>query len=210
MNSDVDIGTLPLSEWQFSVRHICLQYRNKLNNRCQCWISDIADIKIDDDAHLYTGRIWLYLYIKIITDVCKTASMSYCGASTCGTCRQPWTPWCSSLPRWVSSPAMCDLKTEQSIQFVLTLNDCLFGTRMTEYWTERSAEYWIIMVTKNKHHLTAPSWQDWRTAFNSVKRWANDTHLCIWVFLLNSLNNLILGGKISLVLTMNLEALLSS
>ncbi len=33
MNSDVDIGTLPISEWRFSVQHICLRYRN---NRCRC------------------------------------------------------------------------------------------------------------------------------------------------------------------------------
>ncbi len=36
MNSDVDIRTLPISEWCFSVRHICLRYRN---NRCRCRIS---------------------------------------------------------------------------------------------------------------------------------------------------------------------------
>jgi hypothetical protein len=41
MDSDVDIGTLPMSEWQFSVWHICLRYRN---NRCRCRMSDIADI----------------------------------------------------------------------------------------------------------------------------------------------------------------------
>ncbi len=45
--SDVDIGTLPISEWHFSFCHICLQYRN---NRCRCRMSDIADIKIDVDA----------------------------------------------------------------------------------------------------------------------------------------------------------------
>ncbi len=49
MDSDIDIGTLPISEWQFSVRHIFFQYRN---NRCRCRISDIANIKIDVDAHL--------------------------------------------------------------------------------------------------------------------------------------------------------------
>jgi hypothetical protein len=42
MNSDVDIRTLPISEWRFSVWHICLRYRN---NRCRCRMSDIADIK---------------------------------------------------------------------------------------------------------------------------------------------------------------------
>ncbi len=48
-NSDVDIGLLPISEWRFSVWHICLRYRN---NRCRCRMSDIADIKINVDAHL--------------------------------------------------------------------------------------------------------------------------------------------------------------
>ncbi len=48
MSSDVDIGTLPISEWRFSVRHICLRYRN---NRCRCRMSDIAVIEIDVDAH---------------------------------------------------------------------------------------------------------------------------------------------------------------
>ncbi len=36
MDIDVDIGTLPISEWLFSVRHICLRYRNY---RCWCRIS---------------------------------------------------------------------------------------------------------------------------------------------------------------------------
>jgi hypothetical protein len=49
MDSYVDIGTLPISEWQFSVWHICLRYQN---NRCRCRMSDIADIRIDVDAHL--------------------------------------------------------------------------------------------------------------------------------------------------------------
>jgi hypothetical protein len=51
MSSDVDIGTLPILEWRFSVWHICLRYRN---NRCQCQMSDIADIENDVDAHLCT------------------------------------------------------------------------------------------------------------------------------------------------------------
>jgi hypothetical protein len=34
---------------EFSVRRICLQYRNKI---CRCWMSHVADIKIDVDAHL--------------------------------------------------------------------------------------------------------------------------------------------------------------
>ncbi len=36
MDNDVDIETLPISEWMVSVRHICFRYRN---NRCQCRIS---------------------------------------------------------------------------------------------------------------------------------------------------------------------------
>jgi hypothetical protein len=52
MNSNVDIGTLPIMEWRFSVRQIFFRYRN---NRCRCRMSDIADIKIDVDAHLW-GR----------------------------------------------------------------------------------------------------------------------------------------------------------
>jgi hypothetical protein len=52
MNSDVIIGTLPISEWRFSVRHICLRYQN---NRCRCRMSDIADIEIDVDAHLWVS-----------------------------------------------------------------------------------------------------------------------------------------------------------
>jgi hypothetical protein len=51
MDSDVDIGTLPISEWQFSVRLIFFRYRN---NRFRCRMSDIADIKIDVDAHLWS------------------------------------------------------------------------------------------------------------------------------------------------------------
>ncbi len=40
MDSDVDIGTLPISEWQFSLRHIFFRY---WNNRCRvgCRISPI-------------------------------------------------------------------------------------------------------------------------------------------------------------------------
>jgi hypothetical protein len=34
--SNVDIETIPISEWQFSVRHIFFWYRN---NRCRCRIS---------------------------------------------------------------------------------------------------------------------------------------------------------------------------
>jgi hypothetical protein len=49
MDSDVDIGKLPISELQFSVQHICLRF---WNNKCRCRMSDIADIKIDVDAHL--------------------------------------------------------------------------------------------------------------------------------------------------------------
>ncbi len=51
MDSDVDIGTLPISEWQFSVRHIFFWHRN---NRCRCRMSDVADIEVDVDAHLWS------------------------------------------------------------------------------------------------------------------------------------------------------------
>ncbi len=49
MDSDVDIGTLPISEWQFSEGHIFFLY---WNNKCWCRMLDIADIMIDVDAHL--------------------------------------------------------------------------------------------------------------------------------------------------------------
>ncbi len=48
MNSDVDIWTLPISEWRFSVR-------------CRCRISDIVDIEIDVDAHLC---FWVCLHFS--------------------------------------------------------------------------------------------------------------------------------------------------
>jgi hypothetical protein len=44
MDSDVDIGKTVF------VRYIFFRY---WNNRCGCQISDIADIKIDVDAHLW-------------------------------------------------------------------------------------------------------------------------------------------------------------
>jgi hypothetical protein len=50
MVSDVDIGTLPISEWQYSVRHNFFRYRN---NRCWWRMSDIADIEVYVDAHLW-------------------------------------------------------------------------------------------------------------------------------------------------------------
>ncbi len=53
IDSDVDIGTLPISEWQLSVRHIFFQYRN---NRCRYRMSDIADIEVDVDAHLWLSE----------------------------------------------------------------------------------------------------------------------------------------------------------
>ncbi len=49
MDSDVNIGTLPISEWQFSVLHIFVRY---WKNRCRCQMSDIANIKVNVDAHL--------------------------------------------------------------------------------------------------------------------------------------------------------------
>ncbi len=48
MYSDVDIRTLPISEWQFSVWHSFFLYRN---NICMS-MSNIADIKVDVDAHV--------------------------------------------------------------------------------------------------------------------------------------------------------------
>jgi hypothetical protein len=65
---DSVVETLPISEWQFSVRHICLRYQN---NRCQCRMSDIADIKIDVDAYL-----WLFMYI-IVSDVLIIVNISW-------------------------------------------------------------------------------------------------------------------------------------
>ncbi len=62
MNSDVDIGALLISEWRFSVWHICLRYRN---NRCRCRMSDIANIEIDVDAHL-----WLSVRYHISKRLC--------------------------------------------------------------------------------------------------------------------------------------------
>jgi hypothetical protein len=59
MDSDVDIGTLPISAWQFSVRHIFFWYRN---NRCRCRMSDIADIEVDVDAHL-----WLSYCTRVVS-----------------------------------------------------------------------------------------------------------------------------------------------
>ncbi len=49
MDSDVNIGTLQISGWQFSVWHIFFRYQN---NRCWCQMSDIANIQICVDAHL--------------------------------------------------------------------------------------------------------------------------------------------------------------
>ncbi len=51
MDSDVDIRTLPISEWQFSVRHI-LPDIGITDVDVGCRISDIADIKIDVNVHL--------------------------------------------------------------------------------------------------------------------------------------------------------------
>jgi hypothetical protein len=47
MDPDDYIGTLPISEWQCSVRHIFFRYRN---NRCRCRMSPTFDV----DAHLCT------------------------------------------------------------------------------------------------------------------------------------------------------------
>ncbi len=50
MEVDVDIGTIPISEWKDLVWHFLFRYQNK---RYQCRMSDIADIKADVDAHLW-------------------------------------------------------------------------------------------------------------------------------------------------------------
>ncbi len=50
-----DIVTFPISEWRFSVWHICLRHRN---NGCWCRMSDIANIKNDVDAHLWCFQTW--------------------------------------------------------------------------------------------------------------------------------------------------------
>ncbi len=47
MEAEVDIETLPISEWKDLVGNILFQYRNK---KCRCWMSDIADIKNDVDT----------------------------------------------------------------------------------------------------------------------------------------------------------------
>jgi hypothetical protein len=56
METNVDIETLPISEWKDLVRHILFRYRNK---RCRCRMSDIANIKADVGAHL-----WYFLSSK--------------------------------------------------------------------------------------------------------------------------------------------------
>ncbi len=47
MEVDVDIRTIPISEWKDLVRHFMFRYRNK---RCPCRMSDIAEINADVDA----------------------------------------------------------------------------------------------------------------------------------------------------------------
>jgi hypothetical protein len=103
MDSDVDIGTLPKSEWQFSVRHIFFRYRN---NRRRCRMSDIADIEVDVDAHLCrwtgstekfaamtdpnSGRILLQLKVHFPTShiisrrypAQEISHANFCGSST--------------------------------------------------------------------------------------------------------------------------------
>jgi hypothetical protein len=67
MDSDVEIGTLLISGWQILVRHIFFRYRN---NRCRCRMSDITDIEVDVDAHLWISVIcstrYLFLSLKIL------------------------------------------------------------------------------------------------------------------------------------------------
>ncbi len=81
MSSDVDIGTVPISEWHFSVRHICLRYRNN-RRRCRCRMSEIADIEIDVDAHLCCLPVYFpvhqklfFLYEWVSLSVCLSVSM---------------------------------------------------------------------------------------------------------------------------------------
>ncbi len=59
MDSDVNIGTLPISELQFSVWHIFFRY---WNNRCRCRMSDITDIKIDVDANLCSQFTYRFIW----------------------------------------------------------------------------------------------------------------------------------------------------
>jgi hypothetical protein len=56
MNSDVDIGTLPISKWRFSVPHICLRY---WHNRCRWRISPptLRSMSMPTYAHLYNHCI---------------------------------------------------------------------------------------------------------------------------------------------------------
>jgi hypothetical protein len=54
---------MSISEWRFSVRHICIWYRN---NRCRCRKFDIADIEIDVNAHrasISTSKFVIFLKI---------------------------------------------------------------------------------------------------------------------------------------------------
>jgi hypothetical protein len=53
-SSDVDNRTLPISEWRFSVRHFCLQYR--INRcRCRCRISPtLSSMSMPTYAYMYT------------------------------------------------------------------------------------------------------------------------------------------------------------
>jgi hypothetical protein len=52
MEADVDNGTLPISEWKDLVWHILFRCRNKC---CRYRMSDIADMKANVDAHLWTS-----------------------------------------------------------------------------------------------------------------------------------------------------------
>ncbi len=63
MATDVDIRTLPISEWQFAVRHIFFRYRN---DGCRCRISPILLRKINVDAHLW---VYLVVYSRLLEDL---------------------------------------------------------------------------------------------------------------------------------------------
>ncbi len=71
MDSDVDIGTLLISEWQFSVQQIIFPYQK---NRCRRWMSDIADIKINVNADLCSVMNYLTTSTCYINTQCSSDS----------------------------------------------------------------------------------------------------------------------------------------
>jgi hypothetical protein len=70
MDLDVDIGTLPISEWKFSVRHIFFRYRN---NKCRCRISrTLGSMSMPTYAYFQPldVQLWSILW-KIFGMCCK-------------------------------------------------------------------------------------------------------------------------------------------